>query len=125
MRVSWKRPDYLNGIISGYRVSVGYYESGRGQINITDTSNTTLSATIQHSSLGECPSEDSMHAPLIPVVWYVFSVLHLDPLLPEPGVPYNGSVVAINQVGEGQGWPQLFYTRELSKRLCPVCSLHW
>ena len=68
MRVSWERPDYPNGIISCYRVSVGYYESGRGQINTTDTSNTTLSATIQHSSLGECPSEDCMHAPLIPVV---------------------------------------------------------
>jgi len=69
--VTWERPDYPNGIISGYRVTVGYYESGRGQINTTDTINTTLSATIQHSSLGECPSEDSMHAPLIPVVLHV------------------------------------------------------
>ena len=33
----------------------------------------------------------------------------------EPGVPYNGTVVAINQVGHGQGDPQLFYTRELGK----------
>ena len=36
----------------------------------------------------------------------------------EPGVPYNGTVVAINQVGSGQGEPQLFFTKELSKWPC-------
>ena len=52
VRVSWQRPDYPNGVISGYRVTVEYYEHNRGHIYTTEVENETLSMTIQHLSLG-------------------------------------------------------------------------
>ena len=81
VRVTWERPDYPNGIIYGYRVTVGYYESGRGQINTTETGNNTLSTTVRHISLGEWLSGGSMHAPLSPVA---LGECPLSPLLTPP-----------------------------------------
>ena len=52
VRVSWQRPDYPNGIISGYSVTMDYYEHNRGHIYRTEVDNETLSTTIQHHSLG-------------------------------------------------------------------------
>ena len=106
VRVSWQRPDYPNGVISGYRVTVEYYEHNRGHIYTTEFDNETLSLTIQHRSLGGC---------MFIMCYEQCNTLYYCTPSAERGVPYNGTVVAINQVGSGQGEPQLFFTRELSK----------
>ena len=52
VQVSWQRPHYPNGIISGYRVTVEYYEHSRDVIYRTEVDNETFITTIQHHSLG-------------------------------------------------------------------------
>ena len=53
VRVSWEMPDHPNGVISGYRITVDYYEHGRSQIYRTETDDNTLSTIIQQSSLSK------------------------------------------------------------------------
>ena len=70
VRVSWQRPEYPNGVISGYRVTVEYYEHNRGHIYTTEFDNETLSMTIQHHSLGgytcsSCAMSCTMHCIII------------------------------------------------------------
>ena len=56
--VSWQRPDYPNGLLTGYTVSVELYEGGSMVIGPVDV-NTTLSTVIDISSLGEWSAESA------------------------------------------------------------------
>ena len=49
--VSWQRPDFPNGILTGYTVFVQLYQDGSVIAGRT-TDNVTLSVTIQNASLG-------------------------------------------------------------------------
>ena len=52
--VSWQRPDYPNGLLTGYTVSVELYEGDSMVIGPVDVDSITLSTVIDVSSLGEC-----------------------------------------------------------------------
>ena len=57
--VSWQRPDYPNGLLTGYTVSVELYEGGSMVIDPVDVNNITLSTVIDVSSLGEWSAESA------------------------------------------------------------------
>ena len=49
--ISWQRPDFPNGILTGYTVFVQLYQDS-SVITGRTTDNVTLSVTIQNASLG-------------------------------------------------------------------------
>ena len=51
--VSWQRPEYPNGIISGFRIIIGYYQRP-GLIDTVDTPDNTRKNFLQHNSFGVC-----------------------------------------------------------------------
>ena len=53
LRVQWTRPDYPNGILTGYLVSVETYDEGVVTLTPETVDNQTLSYQLPNSSLGE------------------------------------------------------------------------
>ena len=56
VRASWEQPDYPNGVISGYNITVGHYGSDPDQdmiISVEVPDNGTFSTDIQDSLLGQ------------------------------------------------------------------------
>lgn len=56
VRASWEQPDYPNGVISGYNITVGHYGSDPDQdtiLSVEVPDNGTFSTDIQNSLLGQ------------------------------------------------------------------------
>ena len=76
--VSWSSPEYPNGILTGYTVSVELYVNDRVIISpVNIENNTTLSTVIDISTLSEyhCGPPLSYYAPLLFPQWTVFHTM--------------------------------------------------
>ena len=74
MLVSWQRPEYPNGIVSGFRIIIGYYQRA-GLIDTVETPDNTRKNVLQHNSFGVFHENPSLAITIITMMVFLIQGL--------------------------------------------------